>query len=92
MNDDLISRRAAIDAVRKWFDKIQLNGDICLDGIISLPSVTPKAEQKAVLDKIRAEIEQHCCITVGSEDEPAMTLYDIFQILDKYKAESEDKE
>ena len=42
-----------------------------------------------VLDKIRAEIEQHCCITVGSEDEPAMTLYDIFQIIDKYKVESE---
>lgn len=44
MNDDLISRRAAIDVVRKWFDKIQLNSDICLDGIISLPSVTPKTE------------------------------------------------
>ena len=40
-SDDLISREAAIDVVRKWFDKIQLNGDICLDGIISLLSVTP---------------------------------------------------
>lgn len=41
---DCISRQAAIDVVRKWFDKIQLNGDICLDGIISLPPVTPKTE------------------------------------------------
>lgn len=40
-SQDCISREATIDVVRKWFDKIQLNGDICLDGIISLPSVTP---------------------------------------------------
>lgn len=43
-----------------------------------------------VLDKIRAEIEQKCCITVRSENEPAITLYDVFQIIDKYtKGESE---
>ena len=40
--EDVISRQAAIDVVRKWFDKIQLNGDICLDGIISLPPVAPQ--------------------------------------------------
>lgn len=39
---DLISRRAAIDVVANWFKKIELNGDICLDGLRSLPS----AEQK----------------------------------------------
>lgn len=44
-------------------------------------------EQTDVLDKIRAEIEQKCCITVGQENEPAITLYDVFQIIDKYKAE-----
>ena len=42
-----------------------------------------------ILDNIRAEIEQKCCITVGQENEPAITLYDVFQIIDKYKAESE---
>jgi hypothetical protein len=42
-SEDCISRQMAIDVVRKWFDKIQLNDDICLDGIRSLPSVTPKA-------------------------------------------------
>lgn len=39
--EDCISREATLDVVRKWFDKIQLNGDICLDGIVSLPPVTP---------------------------------------------------
>lgn len=38
-----------------------------------------------VLDKISAEIETKCCITVGRENDPAVTLYDIFQIIDKYK-------
>ena len=37
-----ISREAAIDIVEKWFNKIQLNGDICCDGIRSLPSVEPE--------------------------------------------------
>jgi hypothetical protein len=46
--EDCISREAAIDVVRKWFDKIQLNGDICLDGIRSLPSVTPKASEDCI--------------------------------------------
>lgn len=42
-------------------------------------------ERDELLDKIRAEIEQKCCITVGRENDPAVTLYDIFQIIDKYK-------
>lgn len=42
-----------------------------------------------VLDKIRAEIEAKCYITVGREDDGAITLYDVFEIIDKYKAESE---
>lgn len=63
-NEDCISRQAAIDVVRKWFDKIQLNGDICLDGIISLPSVTPQQKatgswvEKQVVDNEEVEIEQ----------------------------------
>ena len=39
---DLISRQEAVDVVRKWFDKIEQNGDICIDGIISLPSAEPR--------------------------------------------------
>ena len=44
-------------------------------------------EQEPVLDKIREEIEAKCCITVGRENDGAITLYDVFEIIDKYKAE-----
>lgn len=47
-----------------------------------------------VLDKIRAEIEQNAYPIVHgvNNHEKGMTLYGILQIIDKYKAESEDKE
>lgn len=35
--NDLIYRHDAIDLVKKWFLEIGLNGDICLDGLRSLP-------------------------------------------------------
>lgn len=38
---DLIDRQEAIDVVRKWFALIGLNGDICIDGIASLPAAEP---------------------------------------------------
>lgn len=41
------------------------------------------------IDDIKAEIEQHCSITVGSDNEPAMTLHDIFGILDKHISRKE---
>ena len=37
-----------------------------------------------VLQEIKTEIKRHCCITVGSENDPVMTLYDIFKIIDRY--------
>ena len=40
--NDLIDRQAAIDVVEKWFGKIGLNPDICIDGLISLPSAQPE--------------------------------------------------
>ena len=45
-----------------------------------------KAEGSEVLDKIRAEIEAKCCITVGRENDGAITLHDVFEIINKYKA------
>lgn len=42
------------------------------------------SDASAVLDKIRAEIEEKCCITVGRENDPAITLHDVFEIIDKY--------
>lgn len=72
------------------WDKIR---DVELENTPSVTFKTLKGKQvkyiKAdILDKIKTEIERRCCITVG-EGEPAMTLYDIFQIIDKYKKESE---
>lgn len=43
--EDCISRQAAIDVVKKWFDLIELNSDICVDGLISLPSVQPQPKK-----------------------------------------------
>lgn len=40
--DDLISRQAAINIVEKWFEFMELNGDICIDGLISLPTAEPE--------------------------------------------------
>lgn len=54
-----------------------------------LPTITEQEIVKSYHDKIRAEIKQKCCITVTSENEPAITLYDVFRTIDKYGAESE---
>lgn len=41
--EDCISRQEALNVVHKYFEHyLQLNDDICLDGLRSLPSVTPK--------------------------------------------------
>ena len=62
-----------------------------VDAVWEMPSVTPKAEQKAVLDKIKAEIEQieingHIrdveCFRAG--------INTALNIIDKYEAESEE--
>lgn len=56
---------------------------------LALPSVTP---QESILDKIRAEIEQNAYPIVHgvNNHEKGMTLYGVLQIIDKYKAESEE--
>lgn len=38
----LINLDAAVDVVAKWFENMGLNGDICLDGLRSLPSEQPE--------------------------------------------------
>ena len=99
MNNDLISRQAAIDAIYGCYiggkDAIK-NAPIndlyaegladAVDAIWELPSVTPKAEQKAVLDKIKAEIEQ-ITDTMGVSYYQYVSKVDVLQIIDKYKAE-----
>ena len=49
--------------------------------------IKQKYIERKVLDKIRAEIEAKCCITVGRENDGAITLHDVFEIIDKYKGE-----
>ena len=49
------------------------------------------AEQEPVLDKLRAEIEQKLG-THGNISLYNRAIYDVLMIIDRYKAESEDKE
>ena len=39
---DAISRQQAIEIVEKYFEKIGLNGDICVDGLRQLPPIQPE--------------------------------------------------
>ena len=43
--DELISRKAAIEIVEKYFKKIGLNGDICVDGLRQLPPIQPDKDK-----------------------------------------------
>lgn len=56
--------------------------------------IKQKYIERDVLDKIRSEIEQNAYPIVHgvNNHEKGMTLYGVVQIIDKYKAESEDKE
>ena len=103
-SEDCISREATIEAIYKKYiggkDAIK-NAPIndlyaeglaeAVDAVWDMPSVTPKAEQKAVLDKIRAEIEQ-ITDTMGVSYNQYVSKIDVLQIIDKYKADKEDKE
>lgn len=57
--EDCINRKAAINVVHKYFmDYLKLNDDICLDGLRSLPSVTPQPYRTESEDKELAELMQ----------------------------------
>ena len=62
-----------------------------IDVVNDMPSVTPKAEQKAVLDKIRAEIEELKPNNPNFKGyfEQNVALNKVLDIIDKYKTESE---
>lgn len=42
MSDDLIRRSDAVKKIKWWFDIIDLNPDILIDSIITLPTIEPK--------------------------------------------------
>ena len=61
-SEDCISREAAIKNIKWWFDLIELNPDILIDSMITLPSVTPqrpKGKWIDVLDEKTAYSETH---------------------------------
>ena len=70
---------AEIASERDWKDTVEM--------LKRLPSVTP---QESVLDKIRAEIEQ-ITDTMGVSYNQYVSKIDVLQVIDKYKAESEEK-
>ena len=59
---------------------------------IAHPTPQYRLEEESILDKIREEIEQNAYPIVHgvNNHELGMTLYGILQVIDKYKAESED--
>lgn len=75
-------------------EALEVVADLCVK---REPSVTPKPKTD-VLDKIRAEIEQYeaDCRLQGGTDEcekcNSNVFGSVYRIIDKYKAESEDKE
>ena len=84
---DYISREDALMALTgEWIEPTDELIHRFIRRIRKLPPVTvePKTD---TLDKIKAEIEAKCCITVGRENDGAITLHDVFEIIDKYKAE-----
>ena len=95
--DDLISRQAAIDLTWKdpsYSDPLNVLTEV-RDGIKALPSVQSKPKTD-VLDKIRAEIMSLDIFYdndyFSSNRDAMFKCSEVLQIIDKYKAESEDKE
>ena len=100
--EDCISRQAVLDGIEElkrspWCtdkrgigfeylitEALEVVADLCVK---REPSVTPKPKTD-VLDKIRAEISEIPTISFDNDVYKA----DILEIIDKYKAESEDKE
>ncbi len=99
--EDCISRQAVLDGIEElkrspWCtdkrgigfeylitEALEVVADLCVK---REPSVTPKPKTD-VLDKIRAEISEIPTISFDNDVYKA----DILEIIDKYKAESEDK-
>ena len=89
--EDAISRKAVISILKeKWnmFSNANDSMQESIDTIEAIPSVTPIRPKDDVLEKIKAEIEQ-----MNNFDyvEP-ITVDEILQIIDKYKADKESKE
>ena len=76
-----------LDSVTEKYFVPYIHYDDVVKAIKGMPSIQPKTD---VLDKIRAEIEQ--LTYYWCEVNPRTVIDDVLNIIDKYKAESEDKE
>ena len=95
-----MTREEAKEIVEQQLEGLINNPLVILDErYIEAERMAIKAlEQEPILDKIRAEIENHCGLI--KEDHcrycsycnSVMGVREILEIIDKYKAESEDKE
>ena len=79
--DFMIDKSVMVDSKMKLHKRLE---ELCKLAIKAL-------EQEDMLDKIRAEIEQ-ITDTMGVSYNQYVSKIDVLQIIDKYKAESEDKE
>ena len=88
-----MTREEALDEVKNYENYPNGLSKECRDYILKA------LEQEPVLDKIRTEIEkavwEDAIVSLDGTDEvriPRLDPDDVFEILDKYKTESEDKE
>ena len=73
---EYINKDAAIDVVAKWFKEINLNGDICIDGLRSLQAadVVERKTWKWILSEIQRQEDvengnyQYHCSNCGKGD------------------------
>lgn len=61
--EDCISREAVIKNIKQWFDKIELNPDILIDSIITLPPVYPERPKGKWIWDLRMGL--HKCSVCG---------------------------
>lgn len=90
--DDAISRKWVLDVVKNFvFDTETDRNRIIHIVRDTAPSVTPKEKQDPILDKIRAEIRHFMYDVNPSSSESDYACDYILDVIDKYRAESEEK-
>lgn len=87
-----------IDFIQKWLYDLEICGEDLENSLRAIKNKVIEAfEKEDVLDKIRTEIENHCGLIKEnhcrycSYCNCVMGVREILEIIEKYKAESEDK-
>ena len=87
--DEIVEQLESIIGTYEILTGNGVNSDII--GIDDIDAIREAIRMIKAIDDIKAETEQHCNITVGSDNEPAMTLHDVFAIIDKHINGKENK-